>query len=596
MKKGLLVIEANGTKYNLLNKQLTELHYSKDKIYRAQTLDEAASFPVDDISIILADLSSPSASIPSSLQSIQKHFKNIPVIVLSDKDDKEEYISAVREGAQDYLVNGKFDSRQLEKAIVLAIERKVLAQKSEYAVREYKKHFENGPIPMWVTDVDTQQFLVVNNAAADKYGYSKNEFRRMTVNDIFAQTDLQPAPESTSLQRKKDFYDAGYWKHVKKNGDTFYVHIYSHITQFGKTEAMLSFAIDVDKRVLTERQNEELTGQIKAQKEQLDSLLYSMGYTLWSRRADTFELLYAYPNNAYLKVFGYTADQMIQNKSLFYNAIHPDDIKMVYDSLREASTKGASEIVFRYAHPDGHTRTFKSQINLKIGSGDAPDTINGVTFDISKERELAQTIRYTEKNLRATINNTKDMIWSVNTKLEIVFCNKAYEDSVYELAGVVPKPGDYVLGEWGSEHYFNTRKKDYARALKGESFTVFVEEHYDGDMLHKEISTNPIFDDDGRIVGVICIARDISEQKNQFVQIQRQNEKLREIAWIQSHRVRGPVASILGLASLFNYEAHEHEKNIEIIEKLRVATLDLDKIIKEVVDKTNNIDTAAIAE
>jgi hypothetical protein len=56
------------------------------------------------------------------------------------------------------------------------------------------------------------------------------------------------------------------------------------------------------------------------------------------------------------------------------------------------------------------------------------------------------------------------------------------------------------------------------------------------------------------------------------------------------------VASILGLASLFNYEAHEHEKNIEILEKLKIATHDLDKIIKEVVDKTNNIDTAAIAE
>ncbi len=154
---------------------------------------------------------------------------------------------------------------------------------------------------------------------------------------------------------------------------------------------------------------------------------------------------------------------------------------------------------------------------------------------------------------------------------------------------MIPKPGDYVLGEWGSESFFNTRKKDYERALAGESFTIFVEEFYDGALLHKEISSNPIVDDSGRIVGVICIARDISEQKNQFVQIQKQNEKLREIAWIQSHKVRGPVASILGLASLFNYEATHHDSNIEILEKLTIATQDLDKIIKEVVDKTNNI-------
>ncbi len=593
MKKGILVIEGNSTKNALLHKHLKELHYSKENIYRAHSVDEAVSFPVDNISIILADLSTPSTSISAALHTLQKHFRNIPIIVLADKDDKDDAMAAVREGAQDYLVNGKFDCAQLEKAILFAIERKMQAQKSEYAVREYKKHFENGPIPMWIIDLDTQKFLIVNNAAVDKYGYSKSEFRRMTINDIFAHPGIQPEGDNPSRLTKKDFYDAGYWKHVKKNGETFYVHLYSHITQFGKIEALLSFAIDVDKKVLTEQQNEELTGQLKAQKEQLDSLLYSMGYTIWSRRADNFELLYAYPNNAYLKIFGHSADDLIKDKSLFYNAIHPDDLQTVYDSLREASTKGASEIIFRYSHPDGQIRTFKSQINLKIGSGDVPDTINGVTFDISKERELTQTIRYTEKNLRATINNTKDMIWSINTKLEIVFCNKAYEDSVYELAGVVPKPGDYVLGEWGSETFFNTRKKDYERALLGESFIVFVEEYYEGDLLHKEISTNPIFDDDGKIVGVICIARDISEQKNQFVQIQRQNEKLREIAWIQSHRVRGPVASILGLASLFNYEAHEHEKNIEILEKLKIATHDLDKIIKEVVDKTNNIDTPA---
>jgi light-regulated signal transduction histidine kinase (bacteriophytochrome) len=158
------------------------------------------------------------------------------------------------------------------------------------------------------------------------------------------------------------------------------------------------------------------------------------------------------------------------------------------------------------------------------------------------------------------------------------------------LAGIIPKPGDHVLGEWGSESFYNTRKKDYERALQGESFTIFVEEEYSGSFLHTEISSNPIYGDDGKIIGVICIARDISETKNQFVQIQRQNEKLMEIAFIQSHNVRGPVASILGLASLFSHDPHEHKTNIEIIEKIKTAANDLDAIIKEVVGKTNEMD------
>ncbi len=589
MKKGLLIIEANGTKYAALNKQLSDLHYSKDKICRCLSIEESTAQAKDLFSIVIADLSSPRASIAPSLQAIHRHFRNIPIIVLSDSDDKEDCITAIREGAQDFLVNGQYDAAQLEKAILLAIERKAVTVKTEFAVREYKRHFENGPIPMWIIDMQTSRFLIVNNATVEKYGYSKEEFRRMTLHDIQPQSDKEHTANDPNL-RKKEFYDAGYHKHIKKNGEAIYTHIYSHTTQFGNIEAGLSFAIDVNKKVLTEKHNQELTNQLQAQKEQLDSLLYSMGYAIWSRKADNFELLYAYPNNAYLKLFGFTADEMMQSKSLFYNALHPDDLESVYESLREASTKGVSEIIFRYVHPNGDIKTLKSQINLKIGADGKPDTINGVTFDISKERQLTETIRNTEQNLLATINNTRDQVWSVNSKLEIVFCNKAYQEFIYELAGVVPHPGDYVLGEWGSESFFNTRKKDYERALAGESFTIFVEEFYDGDLLHKEISSNPIVDDSGKIVGVICIARDISEQKNQFVQIQKQNEKLREIAWIQSHKVRGPVASILGLASLFNYEMHEHENNIEILERLKIATNDLDKIIKEVVDKTNSID------
>jgi len=587
MEKNLLVILANEKKYEVLNNQLSGLHYSKNNIFRSFSIDESLFIADKSIGIVLADTSSMTLGIAAGMQTLQKYFKEIPIILLSDNDEKEFCINAIKEGAQDILIHSRFDSVQLEKTISFAIERMALTIKNKYALKEYKKQFENSPIPMWIVDT-AMKFMLVNNAAVEKYGYSKEEFSRMTIKDIRPKEDVESMLKKFN-EKRTAYYDAGYWRHLKKNGEVFYAHIYSHATQYNGSEARLSFAIDANEQVLMEKDNVVMAAHIKEQHEQLDNLLFSIGYAIWSRKADTLDIIYAYPNNAFYKLFGYTADEMIKDKRLFFNNVHPDDRKVVYDSLKDAATKGSSEIVFRFAHIDGSIKTFKSQINLKIGIGNQPDTITGVTFDISKEKQLTETIRNTELNLLATINNTKDMIWSVNTKLEIVFCNKSYQESVYELAGVIPKTGDYVLGEWGSESYFNTRKKDYERALAGESFTVFIEEFYDGSLLHKEISSNPIYDDEVNIVGVICIARDISEQKNQFVQIQRQNEKLREIAWIQSHKVRGPVASILGLASLFNYESHEHENNIEILEKLKIAANSLDAIIKEVVDKTNNL-------
>jgi hypothetical protein len=145
--------------------------------------------------------------------------------------------------------------------------------------------------------------------------------------------------------------------------------------------------------------------------------------------------------------------------------------------------------------------------------------------------------------------------------------------------------GDYVLGGWHDETFITKRKEDYARAFSGESFSTVVEETLNGDTLYFEISSNPIIDHDGRIIGVNCISRDITEQKKQLIKIQGQNEMLKEIAWIQSHKVRGPVASIIGLISLFDTAAFKDLHNLEILEQLKLASADLNSIIKEVVGR-----------
>ena len=70
------------------------------------------------------------------------------------------------------------------------------------------------------------------------------------------------------------------------------------------------------------------------------------------------------------------------------------------------------------------------------------------------------------------------------------------------------------------------------------------------------------------------------------MKIREQNQKLIEIAWIQSHRVRSPVATILGLAELFDFQASGNEHNAEILDLIKSATYQLDDIIREVVEKT----------
>ena len=334
-----------------------------------------------------------------------------------------------------------------------------------------------------------------------------------------------------------------------------------------------------------ETYNQDLLELVREQKEELDNILYSISDAVWSRRADNFELVYV--NNAYYKLFGYTEEDLKQDRNMSLECIHPDDRDEFLEATRSVKTNGAVEFTYRFIHKDSRIKTLRVQGRLKKGINGKPDMINGITVDITRETEFNQAIRNSEQRLLATINNTRDLIWSVDTNLQILFCNESFRQFFYKLAGVRMKEGDYVLGEWRSASFISKRKVDYERTLNGESFITMVEENYNGNTLYFEISSSPIRDHDGNIIGVNCISRDITEQEKQLIQITQQNERLKEIAWIQSHKVRGPVASILGLVSLFDLEAPcNHESNAEVLDKLKIATNDLDAIIREVVQST----------
>ena len=340
--------------------------------------------------------------------------------------------------------------------------------------------------------------------------------------------------------------------------------------------------------MLVEKKNKELLDLLEVQKDQLDSILVSIPQAIWSMRADRDELIYG--NEACTRLFGYTPQEIMNDKYLFLKSIIPDDRTIYFKALKNVKSDGRAEAIFRYRNSNGNVSILKTEATLRKGANGKPDTLNGVTMDITRERELQDKIIQSEQNLKATINNTRDLIWSVDTNLRIIYCNHPYRDFVFDMAGFIPQPGDYVLADSGSESFLDKRLKDYHRALKGETFTTIIEEEYAGGTFYKEISNNPIINQNGQITGVNCIARDLSEQKKQLLKIQEQNEKLREIAWIQSHKVRGPVASILGLAELLNYDMLDSEVNRDILLQLKIATNNLDSIIKEVVDKTNSID------
>ncbi|MCW3121814.1 MAG: Tfp pilus assembly protein PilF [Flavipsychrobacter sp.] len=79
------------------------------------------------------------------------------------------------------------------------------------------------------------------------------------------------------------------------------------------------------------------------------------------------------------------------------------------------------------------------------------------------------------------------------------------------------------------------------------------------------------------------------EKKSHLAHIEAQSNVLSDIAHTQAHHVRGPIATILGLIQLFNFEDPADPVNKEVIEGLAVVTDKLDKVVKDVIIKENKL-------
>ena len=84
----------------------------------------------------------------------------------------------------------------------------------------------------------------------------------------------------------------------------------------------------------------------------------------------------------------------------------------------------------------------------------------------------------------------------------------------------------------------------------------------------------------------IAMEESIVEKAIQLKAIEAQNERLQEISWIQSHKVRGPLARILGLARLIGDEQIPDSEQTEFIFDLRTAAEELDLVLMEIVNRT----------
>src|SRR5882672_4009761 len=102
----------------------------------------------------------------------------------------------------------------LSRMFAAALQR--LVDKIDPQEGRYRMLFESSPLPMWVFDAETLRFLAANETAMRLYGYSRQEFLSMTVEDICRAEDREAFRQF--LRRESGSVNRGVFRHVKRGG------------------------------------------------------------------------------------------------------------------------------------------------------------------------------------------------------------------------------------------------------------------------------------------------------------------------------------------------------------------------------------------
>ena len=134
----LLLLEDSDSDALRVRSLLAQSDVREVRLTRVERVSDAIQIlQKQSFDLLMLDLCVPDSQGIETFQRIHAHAQHLPIIVQSGLNEDSVGPAAVRQGAQDFLVKGRFDQQLLERAIRYAIERKA----SQRALRDSEERY-----------------------------------------------------------------------------------------------------------------------------------------------------------------------------------------------------------------------------------------------------------------------------------------------------------------------------------------------------------------------------------------------------------------------------------------------------------------------
>ncbi len=406
--------------------------------------------------------------------------------------------------------------------------------------------FKSGSQIMWTVNRDLQ-LTSFNKNYADAIYQLYGTYPELN-------TDINRLPKKMRSEEYSEFWSGKYEEVLKGksvefdterntlDGKKIYRHIFLHPIYNEKEEATEVSAIGYD-----------ITGQKKAQEE-----ILSKQSQLEAIINTTDDIIFSLDQNFKLVEFNEVMRQIVRERNKkelkpgmsildILPGTHQSELKAIYKRVLNGESVTAIE-TFEVGKEE---KLYEAHYN-PIKTGDVITGIAVFSRDITEQKRNEEEILNKQSRLSAIINNTQDIIVSIDKNYNIIEFNEVLASMVKRAFNKDLKPGVPVF-ETLAPQYHKEMRSIYERVFKGESVSSVGQYGQGENKMFLETHYNPIRTA-GKITGIAIFSRDISAQKKSEDDILKSLKEKEVLLKEVHHRVKNNlqvISSILNLQTAY---------------------------------------------
>jgi PAS domain S-box-containing protein len=585
----ILVVEDDKTFSEYLEKILSFNGYN---IQLAQTGQDALKCVWDDkADLVLMDIGLPDMDGYSLMERISIESPETPVILMTGNASIESATKALKNGAYDYLAK-PLEPSKLFNTIQNALDRKWINKQRQKAVKKlgeseekYHQLFESITDAVTIIDAETSRFEDANKATLDLYGYSLEEFCKLTVEDISAEKDKT----RNALERMKEgeqgsrFVPVRYQR--KKDGTVFPVEISAASFMSGGRKKYIGAVRDIVDRM--EAQKELLKAKAR-----MKHLLVSGPTIIYSFNPDAKAITYISDNVK--EELGYHWIDFIENPGFWIDHVHPDDLQLFELDNIKLNHVGNRIYDYRFKHKDGSYRWIRDESRQIYDERGQAIEIVGSWIDITDTKNAERELHESEKRFRSLVENSLIGI-SIIQNDQFVYENPAQQ----KMSGSISHKKVSELIENIHPEDIEKVKKVYEQLISGaiESVDTDIRFYTAGcpsnrtNLRWAQCRASSIIyrGEDAILVNIMDITK--AKEFEQQLIIKNKMISLGRVAAGIAHEIRNPLTGINSYLYTLNnlcqsefLDLDDLEMAKQIVDQVQTASNKIESVIKRVMD------------